>query len=68
MITLHTIFIWVKYVIAAVLFVGILLAPAWVARQTAKGKQDMILVRLASWILCWTGIGWLWAMFWATKK
>lgn len=57
-----------KYIAAFAIVAVIILAPAWIARQTAKGKQDMILVRLGSWIFGWSGIGWLWALFWATKK
>ncbi len=68
MITTHQILIIAKYAIAVLLAIGIFLAPAWIARQTARGKQDMILVRLGSWVFSWTGIGWLWALFWASKK
>lgn len=58
----------IKYLIATAILIFVILAPAWIARQTSKNKQDMILVRIASWILGWTGIGWLWALFWGTKK
>ena len=58
----------IKYAIAIMILIVIVLAPAWLARQTGKSKQDMILVRLASWIFGWTGIGWLWSLFWASKK
>lgn len=57
-----------KYIIAIAIVLVIVLAPAWLARQTGKSKQDMILVRLASWIFGWTGIGWLWSLFWSVKK
>ena len=57
-----------KYALAIMLTLAIVLAPAWLARQTGKSKQDMILVRLASWIFLWTGIGWLWSLFWSAKK
>ena len=57
-----------KYALAIMLMLAIVLAPAWLARQTGKSKQDMILVRLASWIFLWTGIGWLWSLFWSAKK
>lgn len=62
------ILIFAKYVAAIAIVVTIVLAPAWLARQNKRGKQDMILVRLGSWIFGWTGVGWLWALFWATKK
>lgn len=68
MITTASILLYIKYIIAAFILIGIILAPAWIARQTKKSKQDMILVRLGSWIFSWTGIGWLWALFWGSKK
>ncbi|MBQ7949374.1 MAG: hypothetical protein IKA73_02775 [Alphaproteobacteria bacterium] len=46
----------------------IICAPAWLARQTKKNKQDMILVRLGSWLFLWSGVGWLWALYWSVKK
>ncbi len=57
-----------KYLAAITILAVVILTPAWLARQTGKSKQDMILVRLASWIFCWTGIGWLWSLFWSAKK
>lgn len=57
-----------KYLAAIAILTVVILTPAWLARQTGKSKQDMILVRLASWIFGWTGIGWLWALFWSAKK
>lgn len=57
-----------KYLAAITILAVVILTPAWLARQTGKSKQDMILVRLASWIFGWTGIGWLWALFWSAKK
>lgn len=54
--------------IFAVIVVGIILAPAWIARQNGKGKPDMQAVRLASWVFGWSIIGWFWALYWATKK
>ena len=57
-----------KYLAAITILAVVILTPAWLARQTGKSKQDMILVRLASWIFGWTGIGWLWSLFWSAKK
>jgi hypothetical protein len=54
--------------IFAVIVVGIILAPAWIARQNGKGKPDMQAVRLASWVFGWSLIAWLWALLQATKK
>lgn len=68
MITLSDILPVAKYAISILIIAVIVLVPAWLARQTGKNKQDMILVRLASWIFGWTGIGWLWSLFWASKK
>lgn len=57
-----------KYLATIAILTVVILTPAWLARQTGKSKQDMILVRLASWIFGWTGIGWLWSLFWSAKK
>ena len=57
-----------KYVACAVIAIGIFFAPAWIARQNGRGKPQMHAVRLGSWIFGWSIIGWLWALFWATKK
>lgn len=58
----------IKYVTCALILLGIFFAPAWIARQNGKGKPDMHAVRLGSWIFGWSIIGWLWALFWATRK
>ena len=57
-----------KYVASVAIVLAIILAPAWLARQNNRAKNDMILVRLGSWLFLWTGIGWLWALFWSAKK
>ncbi len=58
----------IKYVVAAGLLVAIILAPAYLAAQTKKGKADAMRIRVASWVFGWTGIGWLLALIWAVKK
>lgn len=58
----------IKYVASVAIVLAIILAPAWLARQNNRAKNDMILVRLGSWLFLWTGIGWLWALFWSAKK
>ena len=58
----------IKYIISILIISIIVLAPAWLARQNKRSKQDNILIRLASWIFGWTGIGWLWSLFWSAKK
>lgn len=45
-----------------------MMAPAWFVSQTKKDKLDHGIVRSASWLLGWTGIGWVFALFWAVKK
>ena len=58
----------IKYVASIAIVLEIVLAPAWLARQNGRDKNDMILVRLGSWLFLWTGVGWLWALFWSAKK
>ncbi len=68
MIATFNILLTIKYILAVMIIVMIILMPAWLASQTGKSKQDSILVRLGSWLFLWTGIGWLWSLFWAAKK
>lgn len=58
----------IKYAASIAIVLAIVLAPAWLARQNGRAKNDMILVRLGSWLFLWTGVGWLWALFWSAKK
>lgn len=58
----------IKYAICIIIVFAIIMAPAWIARQNGKGKPKMHAVRLGSWIFGWSIIGWLWALFWATRK
>lgn len=62
------ILLYLKYVGIAGILVVIFLTPAWLARQTKKDKLDMVMVRIASWLFGWTGIGWLWALYLAVRK
>lgn len=57
-----------KYAICVLISIGIIMAPAWIARQNGKGKPDMHAVRLASWVFGWSIIGWFWALYWAVRK
>ena len=68
MIDITEIFIVLKYAACAVILLTLILFPAWLARQNGKGKPDMHAVRLGSWIFGWSIIGWIWALFWATRK
>lgn len=58
----------IKYIVAGMLCVAIVLAPAYLAVKTGKGKVDAMRIRLASWVFGWTIIGWFLALFWAVKK
>ncbi|MCL2748988.1 MAG: superinfection immunity protein [Alphaproteobacteria bacterium] len=57
-----------KYIFAILLITAILMAPAYLARQAKKGNVDMFIVRTSSWVLGWTGVGYLFALWWAVKK
>ena len=59
---------YAKYAGAAVVLVIVILTPAYLARQTKKSKLDQLLIRTASWLLGWTGVGWLWALWYAVRK
>ena len=58
----------VKYIVAAMVLVLIILAPSYLAAQTKKDKYSAMRIRVASWLFGWTGVGWLLALIWATKK
>jgi len=60
--------LYVKYVLAILLLVVILFAPAYLARVTNKSKYDMMRTRFGSWIFGWSIIGWLFALFVSSKK
>ncbi len=60
--------IFVKYVVAIWLIVVVLSAPAYLAQQTKKDKTEMTKIRIASWLLGWSVIAWIWALFTASKK
>lgn len=63
----HTILI-IKYIVAALVMLAIILAPAYLAAKNGKDKFISLRVRVASWVFGWTGIGWLLALFWAIRK
>jgi hypothetical protein len=58
----------IKYIVAVIALVAIILAPAYLAAKNDKSKADAMRIRVASWVFGWTGIGWLLALFWAVKK
>jgi hypothetical protein len=49
------------------LFTVIFLAPAYLARLNGKGKMDMGVVRISSWLFGWTIVGWFVGLYWAIK-
>ena len=58
----------IQYIAGILIIIGIVCAPAWIARQNGHGKPQMYAVRLGSWIFGWSIIAWLWSVFRATKK
>lgn len=68
MIDISEILFVVKYAACVMVLMGIILAPAWVARQNGKGKPAMQAVRLGSWVFGWSIIGWIYALYQAVKK
>lgn len=58
----------IKYILYISIFTIIFLAPAYLARANGKDAYNMVIVRVSSWLLGWTGIGWLFALYWAAKK
>ena len=67
-ITINDILLVSKYIICSCIALGILFAPAWIARQNGHGKPKMHAVRMGSWVFGWSIIGWFIALFWATRK
>ena len=65
---LGTVFLYAKYIVAGAVIIAIMSAPAWFSSQTKKNKTDSVIIRIASWLLGWTGIGWLVALYIAIKK
>lgn len=68
MFQLGSILPFVKYVFVIAIFIILLGAPAWLARQNKKDKDQMGLIRISSWLLGWTGIGYFVAIWLAVRK
>jgi len=64
----HQTIVFIKYFVAILLLAFVILLPAYLARQTSKDKTDTVRIRIASWLLGWTGIAWLWSLFKSTQK
>jgi hypothetical protein len=60
--------VFIKYVVAILLLGFVVCLPAYLAQQTKKDKTDMARIRIASWLLGWTFIAWLWSLFKSTQK
>jgi len=58
----------IKYIIAILLLAFVICLPAYLARQSELDKTDMVRTRIASWLLGWTFIAWLWSLFRSTIK
>lgn len=68
MITWLNILIAIKFLVCVALVIGVVLAPAYLARVNGKKKYDMVFVRMSSWVMGWTGVGWLLGLFWGARK
>lgn len=58
----------IKYAVAIALVVCIVLAPAYLAAVNGREKYDKLRVRCGVLLLGWSVIGWLFALFLASKK
>lgn len=60
--------IFFKYILILSIVLVIFLAPAYLASINGKDKDNILIVRISSWLFGWTGVGWLFALYWAVKK
>lgn len=66
---LFDVLIIAKYIAGAYLVALVVIAPLWIAQmKNPKDKPYTGIVRLGALVFGWTGIGWLIALFFATKK
>ena len=68
MISISSLILIAKYIAGVAIAFAVICAPAWIARQADKGKQDMYTVRTGSWLFGWSIIGWFYALFVSAKK
>jgi hypothetical protein len=68
MITIGTVILIAKHIAYIALLIGVIMTPAWIARQNEKKPLDMARIRVASWVFGWSVIGWIWALIVATRK
>jgi hypothetical protein len=60
--------ITIKYIFAVLLLLMIFIAPAWFAAQAKKSAPEQRVIRYANFGFGWTGVGWLFALWLATRK
>jgi len=65
---LDSAFLYFRYALAIMIVIAIVLAPAWLGRQNKKNKTAAAWIRVYSWLLGWTGVGWLVALYIAVRK
>jgi hypothetical protein len=68
MVSVHDILLILKYVGATIVLICLLLAPAYLAAASGKEKYDCMRARVGSWLFGWSFIGYLFALFVASKK
>nr|MBQ0091674.1 hypothetical protein [Candidatus Enterousia merdequi] len=68
MVSLNDILLILKYAGAVLIFLCILLAPAYLAAANGKSKYDAMRSRVGSWLFGWSFVGWIFALFISAKK
>ena len=68
MISLNEFLLILKYIVVAIIFIGIVLTPAYLAAINDKQKYDSMRARVGSWLFGWSFIGWFFALFVSAKK
>jgi len=68
MFTLFNILPIIKSILCICIVLVIFLAPSYLAVKNGKGDYDAVIVRFSSWLLGWTGLGWIFGLFWGTRK
>jgi len=58
----------IKYLVGITILIVVFFAPAYLAQMNGKDKLSVVIVRISSWLFGWTGVGWLFALYWAVKK
>ena len=68
MVSLNDILLVLKHIAVIGIFVCIVLTPAYLAVANGRAKNDLMRTRVGSWLFGWSGIGWIIALFIASKK